>query len=100
MEFFRLLKSKVHKDGSIILNTRSRMEALMGRLKRSTFWCLVAMLIVIGPIYLIELLHVPFFATAKIAGIPAGGFLIWIYYLVLAVMSLVISAIINAGEEG
>jgi hypothetical protein len=71
----------------------------MRNIKKSTTWSLVAMVIIVGPIYIVELLHIDFFATTKIAGIPSGGFLVWIYYLVVAVMSLIIALAVNAGER-
>ena len=59
----------------------------------------VIMLIVFAPIYLIALFKVQFFATVKVFGMPLGGFLIWIYYLVVAAMALILVAVINAKEQ-
>lgn len=68
--------------------------------KSSNVLASIIMLIVFAPIYLVALFRVKLFATAKVAGIPVGGFLIWIYYLVVAAMALILVAVINAREQG
>jgi hypothetical protein len=67
--------------------------------KLSNVLASIIMLIVFAPIYLVALFRVKFFATAKVAGMPVGGFLIWIYYLVVAAMALILVAVINAKEQ-
>jgi hypothetical protein len=67
--------------------------------KSSNVLASIIMLIVFAPIYLVALFRVKFFATAKVAGMPVGGFLIWIYYLVVAAMALILVAVINAKEQ-
>jgi hypothetical protein len=67
--------------------------------KSSNVLASIIMLIVFAPIYLVALFRVKFFATAKVAGMPVGGFLIWIYYLVVAAMALILVAVINAREQ-
>jgi hypothetical protein len=67
--------------------------------KSSNVLASIIMLIVFAPIYLVALFRVKLFATAKVAGMPVGGFLIWIYYLVVAAMALILVAVINAKEQ-
>lgn len=59
----------------------------------------IVLLIIFGPIYLFEIFNLRFFATTKIFDIPAGGFLIWMYHLVVGVLALVLVAVINAKEK-
>jgi hypothetical protein len=71
----------------------------MGKNNSYTSRALIIVLIIFGPIYLIELLHIEAFSTTKLFNIPIGGFIIWIYYLVVALVALVLVSMINASER-
>ena len=71
----------------------------MGKADSYTSRALIIVLIIFGPIYLIELLKIDAFSTIKVFNIPIGGFIIWIYYLVVALLALVLVSMINAGER-
>jgi hypothetical protein len=71
----------------------------MGKNGSHNLLAVIIMCVVFGPIYLIELLNIRFFAAAKVFDIPVGGFLLWIYYLVVAFAALILVAIINAREK-
>jgi len=71
----------------------------MEKIHSYTTRALIIVLIIFGPIYLIELLHIKAFSTAKLFNIPIGGFIIWIYYLVAALVALILVSMINASER-
>ena len=71
----------------------------MAKINSYTSRALIIVLIIFGPIYLVELLKIEAFSTTKVFNIPIGGFIIWIYYLVVAIVALILVSMINARER-